>query len=95
MSTALANGVAGLALSGYILTVVFKKRGADLIATAREDAGFIKWIAATLLIVALWSKLGKAAGPLMALTFVSIAFSAQSSGALDKALADFNQFFKG
>ena len=95
MSTALANGVAGLAISGYVLAIVFKKRGAELLATAGEDVGFIKWLAAVLLVLALWSKLGKAAAPLMALTFAAIAFSAQQSGALDKALADFNAFFKG
>ena len=95
MSTSLANGAAGLAISGYILAVVFNKRGAELLAELKQDGGFVKWIGAVLIITALWTKMGKAAAPLMTLLILGIALEAEKTGALSKAMDDINAFFRG
>lgn len=88
------DSIAGILIGVYLLVVIGRSRGADLIELLKGEARFLRWFIAILLLLGLAQYIGKAAAPFMALIFISMALSSQTTGALANALETFNKAFK-
>lgn len=89
------NALAALFVSTYLLVVIFKGRGDQLLNELRQESGFVRWFMALTILMVLKKSgnLGEIGDTLIAITFVAMLIVAAQSGGLQTATKQINQLF--
>ena len=91
----MGDAIAGILAGTFALVVIFRQNGGEFIGLLKQEAGFLKWIIALLILLGIAKHLGKAAAPFVSLLIISMLLSEQASGGLSRAINDMTNILFG